>query len=250
MISRQGDDAGSLDPSTWKLWACSYHMVSTYHNHMNGLHRNLPKLNLWHFSFSLMFMKSRIIKFQFNSPVFISSTHCGLMTPYGIKDLVNIIANNGLLPVRSPAITGTEVDVLSTETSGTNISAHLYSSLVCLCLDGVWLPDSIVFHVNNGATLAIHAKTALLTSCMLGLKLHEIYQYTVPMLWKTAPVLMYYRKTSNIRHTLVGNTIVDHSDVVGTSPVDAAPTTSSFSTWHLASGVPERQYENLLSLEI
>ena len=39
-----------------------------------------------------------------------------------------------------------------------------------------------------------------------------------------------YRKTSNIRHALVGNKIVDHSDVVGASPVGAAPTTSSFST--------------------
>ena len=39
-----------------------------------------------------------------------------------------------------------------------------------------------------------------------------------------------YRKTSNIRRTLVGNEIVDHSDVVGASPVGAAPTTSSFST--------------------
>ena len=38
-----------------------------------------------------------------------------------------------------------------------------------------------------------------------------------------------YRKTSNIRHTLIGNKIVDHSDVVGASPVGAAPTTSSFS---------------------
>ena len=39
-----------------------------------------------------------------------------------------------------------------------------------------------------------------------------------------------YRKTSNISHTLVGNKIVDNSDVVGASPVGAAPTTSSFST--------------------
>ena len=38
-----------------------------------------------------------------------------------------------------------------------------------------------------------------------------------------------YRKVSNIRRTLVGNKIVDHSDVVGASPVGAAPTTSSFS---------------------
>ena len=38
-----------------------------------------------------------------------------------------------------------------------------------------------------------------------------------------------YCKTSNIRHTL-GNKIVDHSDVVGASPVGADPTASSFST--------------------
>ena len=37
-------------------------------------------------------------------------------------------------------------------------------------------------------------------------------------------------KVSNIRRTSVGNKIVDHSDVVGASPVGAAPTTSSFST--------------------
>ena len=39
-----------------------------------------------------------------------------------------------------------------------------------------------------------------------------------------------YRQFSNIRCTLVGNKIVDHSDVVGASPVGAAPTTSSFPT--------------------
>ena len=41
---------------------------------------------------------------------------------------------------------------------------------------------------------------------------------------------MYYRQVSNISRTLVGNKIVHHSDVVGASPVGAAPTTSSFST--------------------
>ena len=39
-----------------------------------------------------------------------------------------------------------------------------------------------------------------------------------------------YRQVSNIRRTLVGNQLFDHSDVVGASPVGAAPTTSSFST--------------------
>ena len=40
----------------------------------------------------------------------------------------------------------------------------------------------------------------------------------------------FYRQVSNIRRTLVDNKIVDHSDVVGASPVGVAPTTSSFST--------------------
>ena len=38
----------------------------------------------------------------------------------------------------------------------------------------------------------------------------------------------------NISHTLVGNKIADHSDVVGASPVGAAPTTylhSQLDTW-------------------
>ena len=33
---------------------------------------------------------------------------------------------------------------------------------------------------------------------------------------------------SNTSRTFVGNIIIDHSDVVGASPVGAAPTTSSF----------------------
>ena len=43
------------------------------------------------------------------------------------------------------------------------------------------------------------------------------------------------RHTSIIRCTLVGNKIVDHSDVVEASPVGPAPATSSFSTEHQAS---------------
>ena len=39
-----------------------------------------------------------------------------------------------------------------------------------------------------------------------------------------------YCQTSIISYTLVGNNIVDHSDVVGASPVGAAPATSSFLT--------------------
>ena len=39
-----------------------------------------------------------------------------------------------------------------------------------------------------------------------------------------------YRQISNIKGTWLGNNFVDHSDVVGLSPVAAAPAASSFST--------------------
>ena len=53
------------------------------------------------------------------------------------------------------------------------------------------------------------------------------------MIYQILPLMavwLIYRKTSNISRTLVGNKIVDNSDVIGASPVGAAPTTSSFST--------------------
>ena len=40
----------------------------------------------------------------------------------------------------------------------------------------------------------------------------------------------HHHHTSNLSHTLVGNKIFDYSEVIGASPVAAAPTTSSFQT--------------------
>ena len=40
--------------------------------------------------------------------------------------------------------------------------------------------------------------------------------------------ILIYRETSNISRILVGNKLVDHSDVVGASPVGAAPTISAY----------------------
>ena len=45
-----------------------------------------------------------------------------------------------------------------------------------------------------------------------------------------AIVLSICRQISNTSRTLVGENIVDHSDVVGASPVGAAQTQSSFLT--------------------
>ena len=51
------------------------------------------------------------------------------------------------------------------------------------------------------------------------------------VLWLEKPYFRWeYRQVSDIRGTLVGNWIVHHSDLVGASPLSAAPTTSSFST--------------------
>ena len=50
-----------------------------------------------------------------------------------------------------------------------------------------------------------------------------------------------YHQASSISLPLVGNKNVDHSDAVGASSVDAAPTTSSFSTQHLASMIVQKQ---------
>ena len=60
----------------------------------------------------------------------------------------------------------------------------------------------------------------------LSLVWQDVLQISIPK-WV---LITHYRKTFNISRTLVGNEIVDNSDVVGAPPVGAAPTTSSFST--------------------
>ena len=50
------------------------------------------------------------------------------------------------------------------------------------------------------------------------------------ILWTVRIAISIYRKTSSTSRSLVGNKIIDNSDVVGASPVGAAPTTYSFST--------------------
>ena len=50
-------------------------------------------------------------------------------------------------------------------------------------------------------------------------------QESMIIIWK-----LKYRQTCDIGRSVVGNNIFDPSDVVGASPVGAAPTTSSFSS--------------------
>ena len=65
--------------------------------------------------------------------------------------------------------------------------------------------------------------------------IHKRHWYSVSDLYCAVIAILYailsHHQTYNIRWSLVGNKIVDYSDVVGASPVGAAPTTSSFSTW-------------------
>ena len=63
-------------------------------------------------------------------------------------------------------------------------------------------------------------------------KLHFLLCIVVVRYCSITHILQGYNEISIISHTLVGNRIVDHSDVVGASPLGAAPTTSSFSTQH------------------
>ena len=67
----------------------------------------------------------------------------------------------------------------------------------------------------------------------MGPRLRICTVYPIKMCWWVCFALFNLditRQTSNISHTLVGSMIVDHSDVVGASPAEATPTTSSFST--------------------
>ena len=66
--------------------------------------------------------------------------------------------------------------------------------------------------------------------CILGTKMCILNGQVCAISRQISKLNNNYHQVSNIRRTLVGNKIVDHSDVVGASPVGAAPTTSSFST--------------------
>ena len=74
--------------------------------------------------------------------------------------------------------------------------------------------DSLVQHCS--ISIANSTKPSMLTQFSGGVNAPQI--------------IFIYCQVSHITRTLVGNKIVNHSDVVGASPVGAAPTTSSFST--------------------
>ena len=84
----------------------------------------------------------------------------------------------------------------------------------CFCIPPMSAHIHMWTHEDLGVDPLWQSGTNVLNSTTLG----GLFQYTV------------YRQVSYIRSTLVGDKIVDHSDVDGASPVGAAPITSSFST--------------------
>ena len=74
----------------------------------------------------------------------------------------------------------------------------------------------------------------------------------VPVFAGSIRSLNTYHQTSNISCNLVGNKIVDHSYVAGTSPFGATQTTSPCSTWLEWIGLGQRQDEtgNFYTLEL
>ena len=66
--------------------------------------------------------------------------------------------------------------------------------------------------------------------CVVQFVYNLLKQGSLPMSRMFILTVEYTVKPPIIRRTLVGIKIADHSDVVGASPVGAAPTTSSFST--------------------
>ena len=112
-------------------------------------------------------------------------------------------------------------------------------------LDKPWL--SLV------APARVHVNIAVIINVIVLYILVSTYLLEIKLLLQRNYIYMYH-KISNRSHTLAGNKIVDHSDVVGALPVGAAPTTSSFSTHHWASmdwaKTTARWNEKHLSFEI
>ena len=85
-------------------------------------------------------------------------------------------------------------------------------------------------HEDHAVTWRIHLSLHQWICIYVGIYIY-IYIYTYAYTYTYTNVYVYtYRLTSNISRALSGNKLADHSDVVGASPVGAAPTTSSFST--------------------
>ena len=96
-------------------------------------------------------------------------------------------------------------------------------------LAGGWWYNSVNFQIISANWVPNVGDVGICQ--LLGMKyLDSDFLIDFSSILRTSNLIDIYRQVSNIRRTLVGNKIVDNSDVVGASPVGAAPTTSSLST--------------------
>ena len=165
-------------------------------------------------------------------------THWGRVTHICVRKLTIIGSDNVLSPGRRQAIIWTNAGILLIGPLGTNFSEILIE-IQTFSMKKMHLkmssakrwPFSLVLNVLRKVA---HGKTCKYT-------FHDILRHTksssqhITINKNEDHALLSssnsegYRQVSNVRRTLVGNYIVDHSDVVGALPVGAAPTTSSFS---------------------
>ena len=184
-------------------------------------------------------------------------THWGRVTHICVSKLTTIGSDNDLSPGRRQAIICTNAEILLFGPLGTNLSEiiiEIYTfSLTKLHVkmsSGKWRPScpglNVLIFVSKMHQIDkwrrmfssflwkyLHrtwVRPSTATMCMWLLHCDDVMLAWL-WLWYCINEMIYiHRKTSNTRLTLVGNKIVDHSDVVGASPVGAAPPTSSFST--------------------
>ena len=97
-----------------------------------------------------------------------------------------------------------------------------FPQMPCPTFPSIWLLHKKPFVAEGAYAYLISSKqTSLVSFC-------DIHPCAVILMLLIRGILcMYYRKASNTRRTLVSNTIIDHLEVVGASPVGATPTTSS-----------------------
>ena len=88
----------------------------------------------------------------------------------------------------------------------------------------------------SGITIVLLVELIELVICMIQNLQSRNYNVKPPTMESNIPDTQeekcneMYSQISNINRNITGETFVDHSEVVGASPVGAAPNTSSFST--------------------
>ena len=124
------------------------------------------------------------------------------------------------------------------KSAGTVLTTKLDITFFKTCLvdiDFEFVFNDQIHYLNGRRNLLTHRGTIYVCICVCVCVLRCVTMHPRQVLmnafinasWITFSI---YHQTSNISRTLVGSIIADHSEVVGASPVGAAPTTSSFST--------------------